>query len=576
MIVRSDEEFQAERQASLQAILGSDDLRKVVVAGPGTGKTFTFKELLKRTEPPTLVLTFIRNLVADLDRALGSIADVKTFHGFARWLLHSRGIMAGVHYYPFLPEIIESDLYWIGPPDVSLGQIDDALRLLDESNVAIGIADRSASYYGAVGHDLAVFRVLKHFEDNAGDIPVYNQVVVDEYQDFNALEVGLIHQLARKSPVLVVGDDDQALYAFKLASPAYLRELDRGNEWSSFNLPFCSRCPAVIVDATHLLVEEAKSRGLLSARIEKPFECFLPTKRVDSERYPKIVHARCSVHMKNAPYMARYIEEQIRSIEEADISDSRADGNPTVLVIGPAYITGPIYDYLELMFPDVVMNTSAPGGLSARDGYELLIRDPKSRLGWRIITMMDLPAGMDDILRRALEGGEELSELLPQDYRQRHLRVVVLIRQLREREKLTEEEQVYVEVRTGLALEELLPPVDEEPRPNDQEAESSGGQDEDELVPSIVLTGSLIASKGLQAEHVFIVGVQAGDLPKNPGAPTDPEICQLLVALTRAKKSCHIVTADRLFGQPTTRSPFIDWLGPLVEQVYANKEYFTD
>lgn len=48
--------------------------------------------------------------------------------------------MSGVHYYPFLPAIIESDLYWIGPPAVSLNDIDDALRSLDESSEAIGVA----------------------------------------------------------------------------------------------------------------------------------------------------------------------------------------------------------------------------------------------------------------------------------------------------------------------------------------------------------------------------------------------------------------------------------------------------
>jgi hypothetical protein len=574
---RSDEDLIAERSASLDAILTSNDLRKVVVAGPGTGKTFTFKRLLEKTEPPTLVLTFIRNLVSDLQDALGAIADVYTFHGFARWLLHSRGIIPGVHYYPFLTDIIDSDLHWIGPEDVSTDDIERSIRSLDEGSETIGVAERSSEYYRAVGHDLAVFRVLKHFQKNPADILAYNQVVVDEYQDFNRLEVALIDELTRKSPVLVVGDDDQALYAFKLASPDYLRELHEGSGWSSFNLPFCSRCPLVVVDATHRLVQEAQRRGLLSDRIDKPFECFLPSKGADSEKYPKLIHARCSVHMKKAPYMARYVEEQVRSMYEQDVRDSRNDGNPTVLVIGPAYITGPVYDHLELMFPDVVMKTSPETGLSAQDGYELLLRDSKSRLGWRIITMLDLPSNMEEILQRALVDGEELADLLPEDFRKRHLRVVALIRKVRNREPLTDEEQAYVEARTGLAVEELIPPPDEEPPLDDVGMESPADDGEsDELVPSIVLTGSLIASKGLQGEHVFILGVQAGDLPKNPGAPTDSEVCQLLVALTRAKKSCHLVTADRLFGQPRTRSPFIDWLGDLVQQVYVNKDYFAD
>jgi hypothetical protein len=446
---RTDAEFHSERAASLDAIVNSPDPKKVVVAGPGTGKTFTFKELLKQTEPPTLVLTFIRNLVADLDRAVGATADVRTFHGFARWLLHSRGIIPGVHYYPFLPEIIESDIFWAGPAEVSIDQIEDALRSLDESNPVIEVANRSARYYGAVGHDLAVYRVLKHFQANAGDIPSYNQVVVDEYQDFNALEVALIDELAKKSPVLVVGDDDQALYAFKLASPQYLRTIHERGEWSSFPLPFCSRCPAVVVEATHRLVDEAQQRGLLMGRIDKPFECFLPTKREDSEKYPKIIHARCSVHMKRAPYMARYIEEYVRQLDEQDIRDSIEAGNPTILVIGPAYISGPVYDYLEALFPDVVMQTRPESGLGILDGYELLLRDPRSRLGWRIITMVDIPSGMTEILKKALEGSEELADLLPEEFRRRYLDVVALLRKLRNREALTDQEREHLVIAYG-------------------------------------------------------------------------------------------------------------------------------
>jgi hypothetical protein len=44
----------------------------------------------------------------------------------------------------------------------------------------------------------------------SGKVPSYNQVLVDEFQDFNQLEVSLIDLLAGKSPILLAGDDDQA------------------------------------------------------------------------------------------------------------------------------------------------------------------------------------------------------------------------------------------------------------------------------------------------------------------------------------------------------------------------------
>ena len=56
-----------------------------MVAGPGAGKTFLFRESLSRLSGDRnrhLVLTFINNLKIDLERELGSLAQVFTFHGF--------------------------------------------------------------------------------------------------------------------------------------------------------------------------------------------------------------------------------------------------------------------------------------------------------------------------------------------------------------------------------------------------------------------------------------------------------------------------------------------------------------
>lgn len=570
---RSDDAYEAERSVALEALLASAARRKVVVAGPGTGKTHTFKELLKQTEPPTLVLTFINNLVADLEKSLGSIAEVKTLHGYAKWLLHSTQIIPGVIYYPSLPSIIDSDLSWVGTGETALADVEEALRTIDESRHAFLFAERSADYYRAVGHDLSVYKVVKHFRDGTVDIPAYSQIVVDEFQDFNPLEVALITELLKKSPTLIVGDDDQALYWFKLASPEHLRELHRDDDWTDFDLPFCSRCPNVVVEATHRLIHKAQHHGLLQERVDKPFECFLPEKRGDSHAYPRIIHARCSVHMGTAPYMARYIEGFLNQLDELDVHDSIKDGNPTALVIGPAYMTRPIYEYLAERFPDIEMKTRDKQEIRILDGYELLLRDPRSRLGWRIIMMMDLPPEMKTTLERALEGGEELADLLPDDYRNPHLRVVALIRSLREGNSLATEEESLLVSKTGESIQSLRS-IEEEEAAGPEASQEEEEAESDEIQPSIAVTGSLVAAKGLQAEHVFIVGLHTGELPRDESAPTEAEVCQLLVGLTRAKKSCHLLTANRLFGQLKTDSPFIGWLGDLVERRTINKAYF--
>jgi superfamily II DNA or RNA helicase len=55
----------AERQQHIDAILASPSTKKIVVAGPGTGKTFLFKKALEG-KGNTLTLTFVNSLVEDL------------------------------------------------------------------------------------------------------------------------------------------------------------------------------------------------------------------------------------------------------------------------------------------------------------------------------------------------------------------------------------------------------------------------------------------------------------------------------------------------------------------------------
>jgi superfamily II DNA or RNA helicase len=76
----SDDELQAGRSAALEAILASGARLKLIVAGPGTGKTYTFQSIVNQTEGRCLVITFLQVLVKDLETKFGDSADVCSFH----------------------------------------------------------------------------------------------------------------------------------------------------------------------------------------------------------------------------------------------------------------------------------------------------------------------------------------------------------------------------------------------------------------------------------------------------------------------------------------------------------------
>jgi hypothetical protein len=70
---------QRELDEAIERVLASKSRKKLVVAGPGAGKTTLFRKLLDSTAGATdqrLVLTFINNLKSDLDRSLGDTAQV--------------------------------------------------------------------------------------------------------------------------------------------------------------------------------------------------------------------------------------------------------------------------------------------------------------------------------------------------------------------------------------------------------------------------------------------------------------------------------------------------------------------
>jgi superfamily I DNA and RNA helicase len=60
---------EAELKAAIEAVLSSPSRKKLVIAGPGTGKTTLFKQMLELAsgEPDRrIVLTFINNLKDNL------------------------------------------------------------------------------------------------------------------------------------------------------------------------------------------------------------------------------------------------------------------------------------------------------------------------------------------------------------------------------------------------------------------------------------------------------------------------------------------------------------------------------
>ena len=118
------------------------------------------------------------------------------------------------------------------------------------------------------------------------------------------------------------------------ASWEHIRSLHNASDYEVFQLPFCMRCPEVIVGAANDVVSVARKLHKLEGRIDKPYKHYEPVKGADSKLYPKIRLVAASVQRKNANYFGMFIEAAIKDIPAEEIKQANEKGEPVVLIIG--------------------------------------------------------------------------------------------------------------------------------------------------------------------------------------------------------------------------------------------------
>lgn len=91
---------------------------------------------------------------------------------------------------------------------------------------------------------------------------LWDEVVVDEFQDINYLDFRLVEAIARRSTLVVTGDDDQAIYGFRGCSPEYIIDLAQRLERpiESYELQINYRCPPLIVEHADRLIRHNQRR----------------------------------------------------------------------------------------------------------------------------------------------------------------------------------------------------------------------------------------------------------------------------------------------------------------------------
>jgi DNA helicase-2/ATP-dependent DNA helicase PcrA len=609
---------EAQREAAFHG-----DGPLLIVAGAGTGKTTTLAHrvarLIGRGVPPEriLLLTFARRAAAELlrrvdgllgraalDRPASSRVWGGTFHSVATRLLRQHGERIGLHPGFTIHDRGDSeDLLEVLRAELELGRgkrrfprkatcldiysrcvnarvpLDgvlarafpwcseqvDGLKLLFRTYV-----DRKAEQRVLDYDDLLLFFHALLGTESAGAAvrAQFDHVLVDEYQDTNALQAELLDRLCPGGRGLtVVGDDAQAIYGFRAAT---VRNI----------LDFPARHPGartVVLAENYRSTPElllATNRVIAQARERHPKDLW--SRRPSGER-PELV--TCADETEQTEYvLARILERREQGVDlRRQAVLFRASHHSLHLEVELGRRGIPFHKYGGLRFVetahvrdllaflrlaenprDLLAGTRVLGllpGVGARTARTLL--EPVQRTGsfasWEDAARVPSPARLHWTALVALcrELAAPTPPTLPaQLHRIRafyaplcEARYDHVPARLRDLEQLEQLAASFAD--RGAFLGELTL----EPPRSTQDLAGPPSLDEDHLVLS-----TIHSAKGLEFDAVHVIHAADGNIPSDltTGSPEeiDEELRLFYVALSRAKRHLSVTFPLRWFDRP--------------------------
>lgn len=284
-------------QSPAYGIAASANARVRVIAGPGTGKSFAMKRRVARlleegVEPASiLAVTFTRVAAEDLHRELVGMGvpgcealNGVTLHSLALRILMRNHVLGATGRIPRPLNDFE-----LKPLEADLADAHGGVRELRKKTKAFEAAWARLQHdepgYVQRPDDLAFERDLfgwlifhramligevipqlysyLHANPLAQERSEFRHILVDEFQDLNRAEQGVIALLSDAADVCIVGDDDQSIYSFKHAHPEGIRAWLAANaDADDLTLDDCRRCPTQVVAMANALIASNVNRPI--------------------------------------------------------------------------------------------------------------------------------------------------------------------------------------------------------------------------------------------------------------------------------------------------------------------------
>jgi superfamily I DNA/RNA helicase len=569
-----------------------------VLAGPGTGKTFSMMRriarLIEEGIPPAeiLAVTFTRTAAKDLTEQLLELGvpgsdrvRATTLHSLCFSVLAQQAAfqITGRTPRPVLSyeeraliidladqfggrrsvkKLIEAyEAAWARlQTDIPGGPTDDVDRAFHTALVDWLQYHRSM----LIGELVPLTLAFLQQNPAVPVLPRFRHVFVDEYQDLNKADQHLVDLLATDGAITVVGDDSQSIYGFRHANPEGIRSFPAEHPGTaSFTIELCRRCPPNIVRISNALIASDSRRvrpvPLLPDDTKPPADIYV----VQHETIRTEIEA-------TADFIAIYLARNhgIRAGQVLVLATRRLVGNR----IRDALIDRGL-NALSYFSEDALQPTSAATGFCLLT----LLVDPNDRTALRAWIAMGHQNGFAAGYRRLRTAAQERQFELPQAIQaiERGELTTPYTDGIVERWQLLRQRLQMIGELRGLELVRVLwPEGDEESADIRLMAENIAVDTQDprqileflrqeitqphlpDSQSGVIRVMSLHKSKGLTAHLVVVAGCVAGALPtidqREPQAVQDfqrEEQRRLFyVALTRAT---HTLVVSSFIALPS-------------------------
>ncbi len=583
----------------------------LILAGPGMGKThalaYKMKYLVKEKEvakDEITVITFTNEAAINMRKKISMEGDEtyieperqpsviwtmhKLCHGILRIYYSKAGLSKGFKVLPSqkLKEILIKDCAQIvgakrkdAAETITCRQISKCDETFYLKCVICSKYQELMRGFNYIDHDDQILLTCELLRKNEGILRKIHQgtkyLLVDEYQDINYAQWELIKLLSKGNAnnLFVVGDDYQSIYGFRGGDPKFIRNFRNDYTQNAVvrHLPKNWRCPPNILKGAFHMVQKYNG-GDITVLDKFSFK---------SKSDIKIKVRNFEHHNPEAGFIAWKIREIGPSYD--------------VLILVPRLsYAGPIKRELRKKFIDFSCDYS----IEKTDLYILNVllnwlKEPTNNFNLRMLIEEIINRGASDIpaWQTEFKGKKESQQKREEALKQisdfwteigKGKTLYTKIKTLRENEQFTKLVEILITLRKTHELKtDIIRFVSEtidklkiwRNIPNFSEELDSAIEEIKSLAMASgecsVRILTMKKAKGLQADYVFIVGLENNILPSENASNVEKEEDSrlLYVSMTRAKKELYLLhskTRDRDITKVKIagKSEFIDAIPP--------------